>query len=408
MQTTQLPNGDGLMAYAFNGMGPRLNVAAIALWDYVHSDGEEMNREIYGDGMADHVAKYHSEAVGRIAGYPTTRRCPGRWPSWRATTRPTGGPRASLDSARRRSSKLETIVGMTPHMSVTAMYSDYVLPVADHYEREDFTMEGRTPYVQAISEAVPPLGESKDDWDVLEIASLAAISEPRAARGIAPGRGIRSSASRSSWDYTKFHEIFTTLSAPGWQHEEGHAHSASAVELHTSRRRPACRTSRTTRTCRRSGIIRSDDSDGVQFGKNSNYSLPDPVERHRQEAVSHAHRSPAVLLRPRLVPAGRRGAGRNTIVPREMSGGRLQPAPHHGARAPRRAQHVPRRFAADVSLQRGEPDVFVNPDDAAARGVADGDLVRVYNNIRLLRGPGPRHVQQRSPARCSCITAGTR
>ena len=43
-------------------------------------------------------------------------------------------------------------------MSITAMYSDYVLPVADHYEREDFTMEGRTPFVHAISEAVPPLG----------------------------------------------------------------------------------------------------------------------------------------------------------------------------------------------------------------------------------------------------------
>ena len=32
-----------------------------------------------------------------------------------------------------------------------------------------------------------------------------------------------------------------------------------------------------------------------------------------------------------------------------------------------------------LGLQRGEPDVYVNPDDAAARGVADGDRIRVFN-----------------------------
>ena len=34
-----------------------------------------------------------------------------------------------------------------------------------------------------------------------------------------------------------------------------------------------------------------------------------------------------------------------------------------------------------VSLQRGEPDIYVNPDDAKARGVADGDIIRVFNNF---------------------------
>jgi complex iron-sulfur molybdoenzyme family reductase subunit alpha len=34
-----------------------------------------------------------------------------------------------------------------------------------------------------------------------------------------------------------------------------------------------------------------------------------------------------------------------------------------------------------MSLQRGEPDVFVNPDDAKERGVGDGDMIRVYNSF---------------------------
>ncbi len=33
-----------------------------------------------------------------------------------------------------------------------------------------------------------------------------------------------------------------------------------------------------------------------------------------------------------------------------------------------------------LNLRRGEPDVYVNPDDAKARGVTDGELIRVHNS----------------------------
>ena len=34
-----------------------------------------------------------------------------------------------------------------------------------------------------------------------------------------------------------------------------------------------------------------------------------------------------------------------------------------------------------LNLQRGEPDVYINADDAKAQNVADGALVRVHNNF---------------------------
>jgi nitrate reductase alpha subunit len=34
-----------------------------------------------------------------------------------------------------------------------------------------------------------------------------------------------------------------------------------------------------------------------------------------------------------------------------------------------------------VSLQRGEPDIYVNPEDAQQRRVADGDHIKVFNNV---------------------------
>ncbi len=34
-----------------------------------------------------------------------------------------------------------------------------------------------------------------------------------------------------------------------------------------------------------------------------------------------------------------------------------------------------------VSLQRGEPDILVSPEDAEARGVTDGDTIRVFSPL---------------------------
>jgi nitrate reductase alpha subunit len=54
-----------------------------------------------------------------------------------------------------------------------------------------------------------------------------------------------------------------------------------------------------------------------------------------------------------------------------------------------------------LRLQRGEPVVFLNPQDCAARGIAEHDLVRVWNNLdsfiarAMLTGairPGQAHV----------------
>ena len=54
LQTTQLPNRDGMLKYVFNGVGPRLKVAASSLWDYAHVNGPSVNKAMYGDAFAEH------------------------------------------------------------------------------------------------------------------------------------------------------------------------------------------------------------------------------------------------------------------------------------------------------------------------------------------------------------------
>ncbi|MFZ1623865.1 MAG: molybdopterin-dependent oxidoreductase, partial [Gammaproteobacteria bacterium] len=158
MQVTQLGKSDGLQKFVFEGVGPRLKVAAISVWDYAKADGKGLNTEVYGEKLADHIDSHYQQSIknGWLPDYSKTP-----WKMAFMAGHNTANWRAAGTRFRETVlSKIETIVTMTPDMSVTAMYSDYVLPVAQHYERRDFVMEGRTPYVQVLDQAVPPLGES--------------------------------------------------------------------------------------------------------------------------------------------------------------------------------------------------------------------------------------------------------
>ena len=58
-----------------------------------------------------------------------------------------------------------------------------------------------------------------------------------------------------------------------------------------------------------------------------------------------------------------------------------------------------------LSLQRGESDIYLNRDDAQARHVPDGDLIRVFNDLGSFVAKA--HAFASIQPECgSCITAG--
>ncbi len=62
--------------------------------------------------------------------------------------------------------KLDLLVTVDWRMSSTALYSDYVLPAASWYEKNDITWSTPlSPFAHVITQAVPPLAESKPDWE---------------------------------------------------------------------------------------------------------------------------------------------------------------------------------------------------------------------------------------------------
>jgi nitrate reductase alpha subunit len=260
--------------------------------------------------------------------------------------------------------RLDTIVALTPDMSVTAMYADYVLPIAHHYERQDFVMEGRTPYVQVIERAVPPVGESVDDFEAM--ARIAkAISEQARARDLPPiedviwGKPVKH-------DYRRLHQLLTMDGRIGSSRDIAQFlidNSAGIPKL-------------SFEELAQKGFVVADDSAGTQFGPKSPFSyqilasvrdkLPYATLTGRQQFYfDHDW----FLREGEALPAH--------VDPLSIEGYPLRLTMGH-------ARHGVHSLYRDddllLALQRGEPDIHINPDDARARGVEDGDLVRTFNS----------------------------
>ena len=76
--------------------------------------------------------------------------------------------------------KLDLVVTIDVRMSSTALWSDIVLPAAQHYEKVSLDMP--TYYFTMTDEAVPPAGESKPEWEIF-VALCEALARRSAARG---------------------------------------------------------------------------------------------------------------------------------------------------------------------------------------------------------------------------------
>ncbi len=64
--------------------------------------------------------------------------------------------------------KMDLVVDLNFRMDTSALYSDIVLPSASWYEKADINSTDMHSFIHPLSEAVPPVWESKTDWDIFK------------------------------------------------------------------------------------------------------------------------------------------------------------------------------------------------------------------------------------------------
>lgn len=80
--------------------------------------------------------------------------------------------------------KVKMLFALEPRMSSTAAFCDIVLPTAWYYEKDDMTLTfGLNPYTALIEKAVEPPGEAKPEWEIFSLL-MKKITERAKARSM--------------------------------------------------------------------------------------------------------------------------------------------------------------------------------------------------------------------------------
>jgi DMSO reductase family type II enzyme molybdopterin subunit len=288
--------------------------------------------------------------------------------------------------------QLTKIVAMDYRMSETALHADIVLPATQHHEKVAFNMP--TPWTMLLTmsdAAVPPPGEARSEWEVL--ADLCAkLAERALARGMEQYRDRRGLVHR-------FDDLWSRFTLGGvFASEESAAVEmvADAVEVGNL---PA---GTTLATFREQGYVRYASWGFLALATAQASPFPQG-ETHAplRDHVERGHPYPTLSRRAQFLidhpwfreagedlPAHKEPPAMGGVHPFRLSGGHARWSVH--------AMNMTNPVILET--HRGRPFVLINSGDAAARGIGDDALVRVWNDVGEFTVPARTSPAQRPGA----------
>ena len=363
LQVANAPISRGMNQFGFSDIGPAFRLISGTTWDYDHGNMKELTAKIYGKELADTYDSYYQESITEDW-FPDYSKHGWKMGIFAGNN---GANWRSAGSVWRKNAfeELETIVSLAPDMGVTSFYSDYVLPIAHHYERNDLMLQSRVPYLQVLNEAVSPLGESVDDWEANRRLA-AAISKRAKERGILPikdavdGRTVRR-------DYTKTLELYTM---------GGRVKNSKDVAqfiINSSHGIPKI----SFEELSVKGIVKVNGVNNTMWDNEES-----PFHSEIVRSVVNKHPYETITGRQQFYIDHKWFIEFDEVLPTykpplSIKGYPLRMMMGH-------ARHGIHSMWRDdsllLSLQRGEPDIYVNPEDAEERNVSDGDTIRIFNS----------------------------
>jgi DMSO reductase family type II enzyme molybdopterin subunit len=271
--------------------------------------------------------------------------------------------------------KLDLIVSVNFRMNTSAMHADYVLPAAGYYEKHGIKYaQTYLPYVILSDQAVPPLGESKSEWEIFGLL-CERISARAQARGVTTVRGF---ADRPL-DLTKAYEKYTSKGRFD-PHDPSDPIKLIDDILRAS---PSVGKIGAEEALRLGAVpITGPARPSPVYATSSDYDPNDTHWPHRW-FVEDKVAWPTLTGRQQFyidhewymeagesLPVHKDPPYARSSFPLRINGGHTRWSIHA----------IWRDHDLMLRLQRGEPACFLNPSDCAPRGVQDGDQVRVYND----------------------------
>ncbi len=301
-----------------------------------------------------------------------------------------GGSKRLLESVW---PKLKMVVTVDVRMSTTALYSDFVLPAAQQYEKIGFHFaSSHTMNLTFSDKAVEPPGEALSEWEGFRI--LAEKLEERAiARGIGPftdARGVMR-------DPTKAHSSYTQDGA--FVDEELIADEMLKDSAVTG----VLPANASLEQIRKEGIMRW-QSMGLNPRTMSMATDPKPNETFApyRRHVELGEPYPTLTRRAQFfidhdwfieadehLPTHKDTPRSGGDYPFQLTSGHNRWSVH--------SDNIANKTMLDTN--RGTPHIVINNKDAARLGISDNDMVRVYNDVgefevpaRVTASAGPGQV----------------
>jgi nitrate reductase alpha subunit len=278
---------------------------------------------------------------------------------------------------------LDTIVTCDFRMSTSGQHADYILPACGYYEKPGIKYTSSyVPYVVVGDRAVPPLYDSKHEWDIALL--LAEKIQQRAkARKIEPFNDSRGGVHN-------LQTVYDDLSADGHYTagEEGEEKALDYIMQYSAVTRHSGLGEGAWGKAAERGMVKikklqpsamvvhfnaiysdySEDEPTNQCGWFVNMKHPWPTLTGRQQFyIDHPwflEAGEEMLVHKEPVQSG----GNHPI---RMTGGHTRWSMHSIWRANTQL----------LRLQRGEPVAYISEQDAAARGIADHDYIRLRNDL---------------------------
>jgi len=249
-----------------------------------------------------------------------------------------------LNRLRRAFARLDTFIVHEPYWTATAKHADIVFPVTTSLERNDVGVGRKDSHLIAMDGLIDPFGDSRDDYDIFTGLARRLGTEPSFTEGRTSEQWLRHIY--DEWAAKLANQAAVPKFDEFWRHGSMQLTQGTPPGplLGAFRSDPAANPLDTP-----SGRIELYSDRIASFGYRDCPGHPSWLERDDFLGSSRANRFPLHLIA-------------------NQPSTRLH------------AQHDMGDVSAASKVSGREP-ILMNPTDAAARGLADGDVVRVHNDV---------------------------